>query len=563
MNATTEEGSFFDDDQSLFDGEDENDLALQSSQGSARIAREDVRLMNVVRAIVMLILLTFATISGEAVFIITLISEESNFSEAYQEASEVLTNAMHDRMSTKLWIANTLAHDLAIDAHNSNSAWPYVTFDHFSDRCKGPLHLSESSTITFSPYVGVSDRLAWQEAAASTYPTIADGNLLPSFNDLESPVDDEVKYHNAARTVGEGIYRFSDGVAEDEPLSPVGYFPVWQQAPSPSAEVSGQMTIGTMFHLLSNEARAFGLSAMKSRSGLAMSGIMYQDSDGKDYAVFSSPRSAIYAPIHKPSNTSDSITIVGALEFEFRWEHLFANVLNGIEHPLVLVLENSCNDRKFSYVVTGENVQFLGEGDLHSDDVDGYDEIKTNLTDFEALFLEHSYNPDAETSFCSYTVSYYATAAFKKNFVDYRPDIYRGIVLGVFLFIVSIFWAYDGLIERRQEKVIDAAARSDAIVRSLFPSNIRDRLYEQSMPAKKPDSKETWRNADAIVNEGGIIETPKNMLKSFISKSPEDQAVQANNVSKDAGLSEPIADLIPQTTIMFADVSRISSDRSY
>ena len=137
------------------------------------------------------------------------------------------------------------------------------------------------------------------------------------------------------------------------------------------------------------------------------------------------------------------------------------------------------------------------------------------------------------------------------------------VIVSQYILVQSIFWAYDGLIERRQEKVIDAAARSDAIVRSLFPSNIRDRLYEQSMPAKKPDSKETWRNADAIVNEGGIIETPKNMLKSFISKSPEDQAVQANNVSKDAGLSEPIADLIPQTTIMFADVSRISSDRSY
>ena len=249
--------------------------------------------------------------------------------------------------------------------------------------------------------------------------------------------------------------------------------------------------------------------------------------------------------------------MVGAVEFEFLWEHVFANVLTGIDSPLHAVVENTCDNRQFTYEVIGEEVSFVGEGDLHNDGVDGFNDFSTSPEEFEALFLEHSFRPKVEADgSCSYFVSYFPTAEFKRHYVTNSPDAYRGIVMAVFLFVIGIFWIYDSMIEKRQGKVIKEAAKSDAIVRSLFPSNIRDRLYEQSQQAaKKPEGKDAWKNPETLQNQGGIIETPKNRLKSFMSKSPEDQVVQANHVSSSAGKSEPIADLFPQTTIMFADVS--------
>eukprot|EP00977_Amphora_coffeiformis_P020476 scaffold8300_cov171-Amphora_coffeaeformis.AAC.1 len=552
---SNDDDSLYNDDQSLFD-EDVNDLALQSSQGSARIAREDIRLMNVVRAIVMLILLTFAVISGETVFIISLISEENNFSEAYDDAAKVLTNTMYERISTKLWIAKTFANDLAIDAQNNDSVWPYVSYDHFSDRCKGPLRLSDSSTITFAPFIRVAERQTWEDTATTTYHLIDNEDHIqmtePYANDKASATsvdDDKVFYHPSGRTLSQGIYHFTNGMTQDEGVSPEGYFPIWQQAST--NENSGEILTQTMFNLLANQARASGLRTMLQRQGSSMSEFLVQDSDGEDYAVFSTPRSAIYAPIHE-TNSSGSLNTVGAVEFEFRWEHVFSNVLKGVDLPVMVVVENTCEALKLSYQIRGEDVVFMGEGDLHDDDVDGYEKTKSSVTDFESLFKEHSYMPEAETNFCGYQISFFPSSSFKKHYVDNKPDAYRGIVLGVFLFIVGIFWAYDTLIERRQGKVIDAAAKSDAIVRSLFPSNVREKLYEQAQPQKKSDGKDAWRNPTAIRPEKGVIETPKNMLKSFIARSPDDPA---NNVSQDGALSAPIADLYPQTTIMFADIS--------
>lgn len=241
---------------------------------------------------------------------------------------------------------------------------------------------------------------------------------------------------------------------------------------------------------------------------------------------------------------------MGVLEFEFQWEHVFSNVLKGIALPMVLVLENTCDSRKFSYQVRGDEAIFLGEGDLHDDSVDGFEKSNSSVADFESLLLEHAYMPEAEANLCAYKVTFFPSSSFKKHYVDNKPEAYRGIVIGVFLFIVGIFWCYDTLIERRQGRVIDAAAKSDAIVRSLFPSNIRDQLYEQAQTHKKPDGKEAWKNPAATGPERGVIETPKNMLRSFI-RSPDEPA---NNGEKDTRHSAPIADLYPHTTVLFADI---------
>ena len=559
---TGDDDSLYNDDQSLFAGDEENELALQSSQGSARIAREDVRLMNVVRAIVILSLLTFAVISAETVFIIALIAQENNFKDAFEDAAKVLTNAMNERISTKIWIAKTFAHDLAMDAHNSDLVWPHMTFDHFPDRCRGPLYLSQSSAIKFTPFVAEAERVAWEEIAALTYPTMSNEHLFPSLNqDAAMSSSDDVMYHITQRTIDQGIYKFVDEVAQDQKLSTDGYFPLWQQAPLPPTAPDPDTLIGTMFNLLSLQVRASGLKTMVQREGSSISQFLFEGSNGQDYAVFSTPRSSIYAPIHGVFNSTtssvDKPLMVGAVEFEFRWEHVFANVLTGIDSPLHAVVENTCDNRQFTYEVIGEEVSFVGEGDLHNDGVDGFNDFSTSPEEFEALFLEHSFRPKVEADgSCSYFVSYFPTAEFKRHYVTNSPDAYRGIVMAVFLFVIGIFWIYDSMIEKRQGKVIKEAAKSDAIVRSLFPSNIRDRLYEQSQQAaKKPEGKDAWKNPETLQNQGGIIETPKNRLKSFMSKSPEDQVVQANHVSSSAGKSEPIADLFPQTTIMFADVS--------
>jgi hypothetical protein len=83
-------------------------------------------------------------------------------------------------------------------------------------------------------------------------------------------------------------------------------------------------------------------------------------------------------------------------------------------------------------------------------------------------------------------------------------------------------------VKRRNDKVIQAAARSNAIVSSLFPSNVRDRLFKAEDEKAKD---QTWN--------------PKTGLKSYLR---DDGGVNAKDVNFND--SKPLADLFPETTIM-------------
>jgi class 3 adenylate cyclase len=85
-------------------------------------------------------------------------------------------------------------------------------------------------------------------------------------------------------------------------------------------------------------------------------------------------------------------------------------------------------------------------------------------------------------------------------------------------------------VHTRNTKVVGAAARSNAIVSSLFPEAIRDRLLEQ----QEQDDGAKSRN-----------------LKGFLTANKSEWSKDSK-----AGLfrTKPIADLFPETTIIFADI---------
>ena len=50
----------------------------------------------------------------------------------------------------------------------------------------------------------------------------------------------------------------------------------------------------------------------------------------------------------------------------------------------------------------------------------------------------------------------------------------------IFIFTACMFVFYDRLVERRQALVMHKAIQTNAIVTSLFPENVRDRLMKQT-----------------------------------------------------------------------------------
>ena len=62
------------------------------------------------------------------------------------------------------------------------------------------------------------------------------------------------------------------------------------------------------------------------------------------------------------------------------------------------------------------------------------------------------------------------------------------MVGATFVLMVCTFGAYDFFVNRRNRKIVDAAAKFNSIVSSLFPENVRERLFadaEEKMRKKE------------------------------------------------------------------------------
>ena len=92
------------------------------------------------------------------------------------------------------------------------------------------------------------------------------------------------------------------------------------------------------------------------------------------------------------------------------------------------------------------------------------------------------------------------------------------------MLVALVFLIYDVLVQQRNEKIVVTAARSNAIVSSMFPDAIRDHLLEQN-----------------------AAQTKQGQLKSYLRNG---EVVGSGNLS-----SKPLADLFLATTVMFADIS--------
>jgi class 3 adenylate cyclase len=151
----------------------------------------------------------------------------------------------------------------------------------------------------------------------------------------------------------------------------------------------------------------------------------------------------------------------------------------------------------------------------------------------ELPLYEHNVTRDT-IGHCVYSISLYQSSSFSSETESSNLILICVFAISMaFVIMGGTFVMYDRFVRRRNITMLHAAARSNAILSSLFPTQIRERLF-----AEKDE------NA-AAQTEG------KNMLsfdalgKKWDSNNEDEELVYK---------SKPIADLFPETTILFADI---------
>jgi class 3 adenylate cyclase len=219
------------------------------------------------------------------------------------------------------------------------------------------------------------------------------------------------------------------------------------------------------------------------------------------------------------------------------WRELLRNVLPSGSVGIMVVVGNDCN-QSFSYRINGPTPVYMGFGDLHEvayDKMGVYSTFKQ--TDSNVSGTKTYSGIRLNEDFCPYWIKAYPSKSMEDLYTTNSPMIFTIAIVFIFLFTTVTFLVYDFLVERRQQKVMRAAVQTSAIVSSLFPSVIRDRLFaaEAELPTKK--------------DKQGGFHTPKLLMQTFLRDDGASRTI-ASSVE-----DRPIAELFTAATVMFADIS--------
>jgi class 3 adenylate cyclase len=347
------------------------------------------------------------------------------------------------------------------------------------------------------------------------------------------------------------IFNLSASGTPETDNGPGPFAPLWQSSPTQGIETA------VNFNLISNPRLGDALVYMMD-SGMAVLSKLTVLSDsttiGDTSSSGSRPTSFVFYPVFDSFDAGNR-SVVGGLSVDFIWPQYFENVLPDDAHGLIVVVENACDD-SFTYQISGSQAVFLGNGDLHDPTFDSWGvpfELASNGTTAFGYQL-----PELATDYCQVTIQVYPSAEMQSSHITSQPILIAFTVVLVFLVTLLVCAVYDCLVERRQKEILVTAARSNQIVSSLFPSNVRDRLLQSNEPvnldSEPPPVTEGEppaepENPDREATAG---ETAKLQLKSFLSNVP---ASADQDMVDEVLNAKPIADLFPNTTVMFADIA--------
>jgi len=534
-----EEGISFgsrDDDSSL--GEEEELAELES------------RAVSCLRGTVMIVLVSAAAIVSFIVHKTASNTGSVNFKAAFQDASQLAVDGFRESLERKLGAFDSLAVDLGSFAQSTGNEWPRVTLPDFQRRGISMRGLSDADAVTVLPIVkGESTKTEWERYSLEHQDWLVDNSQL-IMGDGTGPVQST---HRMLAGISDHVFNESGDCKGDGPFAPL-----WQTSP-----LRPGLNEWVNYDMLSFPGVKGGLSAM-IESRLAVMGEALNIDDGSSHSVVTDmfvralragnsssddendPTTPIFYPILSSSKGTSDSHVVGALLGIIPWRNYLSAFPAARTSGLVVVVENGCN-QSLTFKIGDHGPTFLGSGDHH--DV-SYDGMKQSVSlPFNETKKAHAH--DLSSEYCPYTLIVYPSREMQDSFVVSGQWLSLLAVATVFLIAGLAFYAYDSIVEKRQQIVMDRAVQSTAIVSSLFPEQVRDRLYRRdSMEMGGEDGSITVDEvppSDGMNGSFTVMPSSKMRLKTFLTESED---VNANGAA-----SKPIADLFPNCTVLFADIS--------
>ena len=541
-----------------FHFDDEVESRISANEQHAALAKNETKYVCISRAIVLLVLLGSAAGVSAFVYQYTHNDEVSEFKETFFEYAEQITRTVHRNTQHKLEATAAIALQVQAHAISSGSIWPNVTIPFFEERIMATQSLTDAYGVQLFPIVTHETRVGWEAysvlnrdwinashfAQQQVYGTdqseleigaTADPNF-DWFDHLWGPDYRNERNPDFSSGIANQIFGTRLNEEKHPIIDPNGgpYYPQWQVAPM------GWYYQSTVNSNYGNFADFFNQTQIVTKTRTAAFGMAW--SDGNTPGYISTMLYPIFDKFH-----SESSSVVAFIGIDLFWQAFIERILPPSADGIYVVIENAAPcDQQFTFQIFGDRAEFVGDGDLH-ESVGHFDELrKTFLFGWELMEpiteLTYSGRP-LNDDFCPYTFHIYPSHELEDRYVTNKPIWYTVIIFSVFLFTSVVFFTYDWLVEHRQRKVLKSATQADAVVSSLFPQAVKEQLYQKEQSPGKSTSFEALRSTSNGSDSGECIHVPGNLQPTYVS---------------------PIANLYPETTIMFGDLvgfTAWSSDR--
>eukprot|EP00980_Cylindrotheca_fusiformis_P013555 scaffold3456_cov112-Cylindrotheca_fusiformis.AAC.1 len=492
--------------------------------------REEANVLRA-RGLVALILLLAVVSVATTTNLIIRQQERSEFETKFAGyATQILTaSGSHLRQFFQALdsFASSIGAQAATDHALRNTSWPFYRMPEWSVQAQKLAQLTSvnETLIAFAPIVQENERDEWNRFATEQNPLWYQ----------ESIENEGYTKFTAQELVNLTVpftfyYDRGDG---HQPLSisrPGEVVPFFHSYPVGLHLLSTAM-ITNMDALLSSQQTEdlYRIAKVTRRASVGFTRIDIGDEK-------SIPGSQIVQPIFDGPNTdAEDREMVAVLLIQLPWMVYLKNLLAEGEDGIIVVIEIFCptfledgtqnltnSERNIvTYLVNGPDVVLLGDADFHDPE---YGDLVV-LSESRGLPFDPSKLPEG-TCVPMQTIRIYPSAELEDSFRTNNDVIYTVGVVVIFVFTTLVFLLYDFSVGRRQRTVMERIMKQDRIVADVFPTAIRDRLYENHA-----DGADLGGEDEAIV-----------VHNSFVSKS--------SSISGSA----PLAELFPSVTVVFADL---------
>eukprot|EP00934_Nitzschia_sp_Nitz4_P001533 Nitzschia sp. Nitz4//scaffold197_size40390//3052//7063//NITZ4_007510-RA/size40390-snap-gene-0.43-mRNA-1//1//CDS//3329540463//1533//frame0 len=468
------------------------------------------------------------------------------FENSFDLFANAIGDAMESRQTNLIAAFDGLSKSVASNAETFNMKFPFINIPNFEAFAEEARRISLVEGVGVVPFVSEEQREEWNDFSWENQFWVDESREYAARNSDEAKeFTNDTILPDIMVPVGETTMRVPS------PAVPL-HGPVWHLSPPPfSAEtINSDIYLVPTFQVLADqmlEERGPVMSHQRDLTPLTSTKvteadhiafheqflIVPEDEEGKNPSI--TPHSLLLQPLYEIANDYDS-DIVGIIYGNVPWDPHVTDLLPDGVNGIVAVLYNSCN-QSYSYELNGNTPTYLGVGNWADKRYHYLQRTIPFLSPESGSFNETS-SLDQGISACYYGFHLYPTQQFQSAFSDKTPELFAACVAFSFILILCVMFLFDVAVKRRNEKVVGAAVQSNALVSSMFPSTIRQRMLEENInySGKMPKS------IDGIEGSPGML--------AFQTKPIADLYIHTSSLLTSSSANI----LLPGKSVMIADI---------